>query len=236
MIVVGYIRVSTAEQADSGAGLEAQRAAVELEAERRSWTLLEIFEDAGASGKSLNRPGLAGALAMIESGEASVIIVSKLDRLSRSVHDFAGLMQAAQRQGWALVALDVGIDMTTPAGGLIANVMASVAEWERRVIGERTVAALAARRAAGVQLGRPREMSPEAVERIRELHRDGARVAEIARVLNAEGVATPRGGRWHSPGVKRAIGWVETTPHGAADAAKAARTTGGFGNTGTLII
>jgi len=82
-----------------------------------------------------------------------VIIVSKLDRLSRSVHDFAGLMQQAQRQGWGLVALDVGIDMTTPVGGLIANVMASVAEWERRVIGQRTAAALAARRAAGVRLG-----------------------------------------------------------------------------------
>ena len=209
MQVVGYVRVSTQEQADSGAGLDAQRAAITAEVERRGWTLVRVIEDAGVSGKSLRRVGLAEVLEVVESGDASAIIVSKLDRLSRSVHDFAGLMQRAQRSGWALVALDLGIDTTTPTGGLIANVMASVAEGERRVIGERTAAALAARRAAGVRLGRPREMSDEAVTRIYELHRAGYRVKHIADALNEEGIPTPRGGRWWSDGVKRAIGWLE---------------------------
>ena len=195
MNVVGYVRVSTAEQADAGAGLEAQRTAILAEATRRSWQLLTIYEDAGASGKSLNRPGLADALEAVENGDASAVIVAKLDRLSRSLLDFAGLMQRAQRQDWALVALDLGVDTTTPTGGLVANVMASVAEWERRVIGERTAAALAVRRAAGVRLGRPREVDEVAMARIRELHRSGYRVAEIARILNREGVATPRRGQ-----------------------------------------
>ncbi len=125
--VCGYTRVSTQEQADSGLGIDAQRAAITAEAARRGWELLTIHEDAGLSGKSLNRPGLADALAMVEGDAASAIIVAKLDRLSRSLVDFAGLMQRAQRRGWQLVALDVNIDTTTAAGALVANVMASVA-------------------------------------------------------------------------------------------------------------
>src|SRR5215467_4612695 len=72
--VVGYVRVSTAEQADSGAGLEAQRAAISAEAERRGWRLVQVYEDAGASGKSLNgRPGLQEALQAVETGEAEAL-------------------------------------------------------------------------------------------------------------------------------------------------------------------
>ena len=149
------------------------------------------------------------ALEAVERGEAHALVVSKLDRLSRSVVDFAGLVARAQRRGWALVALDLGLDMTTPVGGLVANVMASVAEWERRVIGERTAAALAVRRAAGVRLGRPREVDERAVARIYQLHRSGCRVAEIARILNREGIATPRNGRWHPPGVARVLSWSD---------------------------
>lgn len=211
MRVATYCRVSTSEQADSGAGLAAQRRALEEEAARRGWTLVETFEDAGASGKSLSgRAGLQAALEVVEAGRADALAVAKLDRLSRSVVDFAGLVARAQHRGWALVALDLGLDMTTPAGGLVANVMASVAEWERRVIAERTRAALAERRAAGVQLGRPRAMSSESVARVRELAALGLSSAEIARRLNREAVPTPTGrGRWHPPGVRRALRFAE---------------------------
>ena len=137
-----------------------------------------------------------------------MLLVSKLDRLSRSLVDFAGLMQRAQRQGWQLVAVDVNIDTTTAAGALVANVMASVAEWERRAIGERTAAALAVKKANGIKLGRPREISPETVERMQELYERGLSAAAIARRLNEEGVETPRGGRWHHAGVVRALSWV----------------------------
>jgi DNA invertase Pin-like site-specific DNA recombinase len=210
MKTIGYIRVSSAEQRESGLGLQAQRDAIEAEAERRGWDLLDIYSDEGASGKSMNgRPALQEALTAVEHGGAEVLLVSKLDRLSRSLVDFAGLMQRAQKKGWQLVALDVNIDTTTAAGALVANVMASVAEWERRTIGERTAAALAVKRSQGVQLGRPREVPAAVVERVGELHRSGHRVAEIARILNREGVDTPRGGRWHSPGVKRVLSWSE---------------------------
>lgn len=106
-VVVGYTRVSTDEQAVSGLGLAAQRAAIETECARRNWTLLAIHQDAGASGKTMDRPGLADALADAEQGRAAALVVSKVDRLSRSAFDFVGLLERAQRSRWALVALDV---------------------------------------------------------------------------------------------------------------------------------
>src|SRR5437016_12318168 len=88
--VVGYVRVSTDEQAHSALGLKAQRSAIRSEVQRRSWTLVAIHADAGVSGKSLHRPGIEAALKTIAAGEASVLMVAKLDRLSRSLADFAG--------------------------------------------------------------------------------------------------------------------------------------------------
>jgi DNA invertase Pin-like site-specific DNA recombinase len=203
--VVGYTRVSTQEQSDSGAGLQAQRSAIELEAQRRGWELVAICEDAAASGKDLKRPGLQQTLALVESDVADVLCVSKLDRLSRSVHDFSGLLQRSQRRGWSLCVLDLQLDTSSPSGALVANVMASVSEWERRVIGARTRDALAVRREQGVRLGRPREIPPAVVDRIHELHRSGYRVSDITRKLNAEGTRTPRGRPWYPNAVARAI-------------------------------
>jgi DNA invertase Pin-like site-specific DNA recombinase len=90
---------------------------------------------------------------------------------------------------------------------MMANVLASFAQFERRLIGQRTKDALAVKRAQGVVLGRPREIGTETVERIEELSRSGLTVAAIARRLNEEGVPTPRNGRWHSPGVRRVLAW-----------------------------
>jgi DNA invertase Pin-like site-specific DNA recombinase len=204
-IVVGYLRVSTAEQADSGLGIAAQRAAIEAECERRGWRLVGIEADNGASGKSLDRPGLARALAAVESGQAGTVVVAKLDRLSRSLADFAGLMARAHVQGWNLVALDLGIDLSTPQGEFMANVMASIAQWERKIIGARTRDALAAKRAEGAVLGRPRVLDRAVTARIRGLHAEGAGWSAIARALNADGVPTAHGGSQWYPSTVRAV-------------------------------
>jgi DNA invertase Pin-like site-specific DNA recombinase len=210
MKVVGYVRVSTAEQADSGAGLETQRAAISAEAVRRHWQLVSVYEDAGASGKSMSgRQGLQRALEAVERGEAGALVVAKLDRLSRSLVDFAGLMDRARRKGWSLVALDLDVDTSTPAGEMMASVLATFAQFERRLIGQRTKDALAVKRSQGVRLGRPREITPAVIARIRELDRSGYRVSEIARILNQEGIPTPRNGRWHPPGVSRVLSWAD---------------------------
>jgi DNA invertase Pin-like site-specific DNA recombinase len=208
--VAGYVRVSTTEQADGGAGLEAQRRALADEAARRGWRLVDVFEDAGASGKSLaGRPGLQAALAAVERGDASALVVSKLDRLSRSLLDFAGLMERARRKGWGIVALDLGVDTSTPSGEMMASVLATFAQFERRLIGQRTRDALAVKRAQGIRLGRPREVPPAVAARIHDLHRSGHRVAEIARILNRDCVSTPRGGTWYRASVARVLSQTE---------------------------
>lgn len=204
--VIGYVRVSTAEQADSGLGLAAQRATIEAECSRRGWTLLHVHEDAAASGKSLaGRPALSEALEALDSGQAGALVVAKLDRLSRSVHDAAGLLERAGRRGWALVACDLGVDTTTPAGEAMANVMATFAQLERRMIGARTRDALAVKRAQGVRLGRPATLPAEVVERIVAEKVAGAGWSAIARMLNAEGVPTAQGGREWYPATVRYV-------------------------------
>ncbi len=203
--VIGYLRVSTAEQADSGLGLGAQRVAIEAEAKRRGWAVARWYEDAGASGKSMTRrPALSEALDELLTGQASVLILAKLDRLARSVADYASLVRQAEREGWALVISDLGVDMSTPTGGLLANVTASVAEWEGRVIAQRTREALAIKRDQGVKLGRPRVLASAIEDRIKVERARGSTLQAIADGLNSEEVATPTGRRW-SPALVRKV-------------------------------
>jgi DNA invertase Pin-like site-specific DNA recombinase len=157
MQVIGYVRVSTEEQGLSGAGLQAQRATILAECERRGWFLVEVIEDIGKSGKDLKREGIRAALELLAAGQASALVVSKLDRVSRSLIDFAGIMATAQKQSWALVALDVQVDTSTPSGEAMAHMLATFAQFERRLISERTKNALAQKRAAGVA---PRDCRP----------------------------------------------------------------------------
>src|SRR5919197_6628041 len=165
MRVLGYVRVSTEEQGDSGAGLEAQRRAIAAECERRGWQLLEVIEDAGFSAKDLKRPGIKEALRVLQEGDAKALVAAKLDRLSRSMIDFTALMGRATRENWALVALDCAVDTTTPAGEAMANVLATFAQFERRLIGQRTREALAQKKAQGVRLGRPPKLPRRVVSR-----------------------------------------------------------------------
>ncbi len=168
--------------------------------------LVGIFTDT-ASGKSLaRRPGLEEALALLEGGGAAALIVSKLDRLSRSTKDFASLMERAQKRGWAPVVLDLGVDATTPAGELVASVMVSVAQWERRAIGQRTKEALAAKKAQGATLGRPRQLPERVRKRIRRMRERGMTLRAIADDLNAKGVPTAQGGaKWHASTVHKVL-------------------------------
>lgn len=204
--VIGYVRVSTDEQAVSGLGLGDQRDVIASEAARRGWADVEFLSDEGFSAKNLSRPAIAAALDMLGKGQASVLVVSKLDRLSRSLLDFATLMDRAKREGWELVVLDLAIDTTVPSGQLMANVMAAFAEYERQLIGARTSAALQQLKAQGKRLGRPRTLSAEVTARIVSARRKGQTLAGIAESLNRDGVATARGGaRWYPSTVKAVL-------------------------------
>ena len=208
--VIGYLRVSTQEQADSGLGLESQRGAIEAECTRRGWTLKTVYQDAGASGKSLKgRPGLAEGLEQLRTRAATGIVVAKLDRLSRSLLDFARLMATAQKEGWNLVALDLGIDLSTPAGEFMAGVMASAAQWERRIISQRTKDALAVKRSQGVRLGAPIAITPVVGGYIVKQRLRGATLQEICDRLNKRQVSTPRDGKmWRPSSIQRYLGKV----------------------------
>lgn len=214
--VIGYVRVSTGEQADSGNGLDAQRAAITAECARRGWELVEIIADAGTSGSVpfADREGGAQVLAALRARQATGLIVAKLDRLSRSVPDFGGFLEIARRARWALVALDFDLDTSTPSGELVANIMISVAQWERRIIGQRTREAMAmipreehVGKDGELKQAPGREPSiPEAVQaRVVELRRQGVSLRQIAALMNAEVPTGPRGGSWHVSTVLRVL-------------------------------
>jgi len=198
MRAIGYLRVSTEEQAASGLGLEAQRARVTEELAHRGWECAAVLVDDGYTAANLNRPAIAHALEELAAHRADALVVAKLDRLSRSLLDFAGLMAQARRQGWQLVALDLGLDTSTPSGELMASVLASFAQYERRLIGQRTSDALGALKARGARLGRPVVLAPEVRRRIVRLRARGWSLPRIADTLTAERVATARGrGPWY---------------------------------------
>lgn len=209
MKVIGYVRKSIAENGN-GHSLDAQEAAIRAEADRRGWSLVKVIPDDGYSGRDTHRPGLMEALDLIVAGDAQGVVAAKLDRISRSVVDFGTLLDWFREADATLVALDVGVDTSTPAGRLVANVMASVAEWERETIAARTrdglkVAASKGRRPAPAVEGELRD-------RIRSMREGRATYQQIADTLNRESVPTLRGAPlWRVSSVQAAAGYRRPT-------------------------
>jgi DNA invertase Pin-like site-specific DNA recombinase len=201
MRALAYTRVSTDEQ---DTGLEVQRQAIEAECERRGWVIVKAVEEK-VSARDLNRPGLQNALELLRDGEVDVLIAAKVDRLSRSVGDFAGLMERAQKEGWEIVALDLGMDSTTPTGRMMANLLASFSQYERELIGQRTKEALAVKKANGVRLGRPRELDDSTRRYVYKAREAGLSYQSIATHLNIRDVPTAHGGKKWWPETVRGI-------------------------------
>jgi DNA invertase Pin-like site-specific DNA recombinase len=197
-----YERVSTEEQAESRNGLESQHSTIDAEATRRGWTV-EHYADEGASGKYIH-PKLREVLELLATGQGDGLIVAKMDRLARSIINAANIIEAAHEQGWSLVVLDLGVDLTTPAGEAMAHMMATFAQFERRLISERTKAALAAKKARNEPIGRPRLAKPGVIRRIVMDRTAGLSFAKIATALETEGVLSPAGRpNWQSSTVRR---------------------------------
>src|SRR5215211_1011567 len=208
--VIAYYRVSTDRQRRSGLGIEAQRTAVHGFAEAEGLEIVSEYveTETGKGADALDRrPQLAAALAAARLGKCPVV-VAKLDRLSRDVAFVAGLM--AQRVPF--IVAELGAD----ADPFMLHLYAALAEKERRLIAERTKAALAAKKASGAALGNPTNLDEAgALGRVRlsadadqfaanllpivlELRASGSRgYGFIASALNARGVRPARGGRWH---------------------------------------
>jgi DNA invertase Pin-like site-specific DNA recombinase len=133
------------------------------------------------------------ALRTLAAGEAKALVVVKLDRLSRSMIDFAAVMAKAQKQNWALVALDVAVDSSRPAGEAMVHMLATFAQFERRLIARRARDALAVKKASGVRLGRPPSLPDAVVRRIQRQRGRGDSFRKIAVDLNEARVPTAEG-------------------------------------------
>jgi DNA invertase Pin-like site-specific DNA recombinase len=208
--LIGYVRVSTDEQARSGLGAAAQRVKITEAVAREGHELVEMVIDDGQHGTTLQRPGLRQGLEMIAACEADGLIAAKLDRVSRSVIDFATLLAWFDDSRATLMILDPVIDTASPSGRLVANVFASVGQWEAEVIGERTTDSLAAKRARGERIGRAAVIEdPNLTKNIREMRGQGMTLRAIVDRLNSQGVPTLRGSAsWQVSAVQSVLGYM----------------------------
>ncbi|KKN87485.1 hypothetical protein LCGC14_0259400 [marine sediment metagenome] len=153
--VVGYIRVSTEDQAREGVSLENQISRLRSYCSLHGHELVAVYEDRGASGKDLSRLGAQAAFAALERGDAEGLLVTHLDRLSRSLRDFLYLVDTHFGPGcrFSLLCIDNQLDTSTPTGRMIASVLATVAQWQREEDVERVRRAMAHKKAKGERVG-----------------------------------------------------------------------------------
>lgn len=211
--VIAYVRVSTEEQAGSGQSLEAQRNKVTLFCQLHDLDLIQVIEDAGISAKSLDRPNLTAAFRMIDAGEVAGLVVAKLDRLTRNVADLGQILNHFTPIGpGQLFSVADSIDTRTAAGRMVANILVTIAQWERETIVERTQEVMTLKRSKGERLGEiplgwqlgpdgkslipcPSELA--AIGIIRSLAGAGYSLRGIASELDNLKIPTKRGGdKW----------------------------------------
>jgi DNA invertase Pin-like site-specific DNA recombinase len=211
---IGYVRVSTQGQADEGVSLASQRARIKAWCLANEFELLAIHEDAGLSGASMGRrEGLHAAIKAATKGVA--LVTYSMSRLARSTRDMLELADTLERQGADLVSLTEKIDTTSAAGRMVFRMLAVLSEFERDLVGERTKAALMHKKSKGEVYGPTPfgfravdgklievQSETKAVATIARMRKRKLTYRDIARQLNADGVAGKRGGRWHASTVR----------------------------------
>ena len=216
MKAIGYVRVSTDEQAKSGLGLEAQIAKIKAYAELFDIELTEIIMDEGMSGKTLERDGLKKAIKMLKDKKVEGMVIAKLDRLTRNVADLGTLVSTVFDKA-ELYSVSEQINTKNAAGRLVLNVLVSVAQWERETICERTKDALQAKKARGEKTGGNvpfgyeevngklirNEEEQAIINEIKKLKESGLSLRKIAEELNGRGVATKNGKAWTAVQIQR---------------------------------
>jgi site-specific DNA recombinase len=215
MLGVGYVRVSTEDQARNGVSLEAQTAAIQAWAASLQVSILMTCEDAGISGTGIRqRPGLQQAL-QVACEKKAVLVIYSLSRLSRSTKDTLQIAERLDKAGADLVSLSERIDTTSASGKMVFRLMAVLNEFERDQVAERTAAVLQHKKAQGlvyspVPYGYERrgdtliidKVEQEVLRRIRRMRDDGLSLRRIADALNREGVPAKNGGRWYASTIR----------------------------------
>ena len=214
---IGYIRVSTTEQASEGVSLEAQRAKIAAWAVANDYELVAIHEDAGITGTSMEkRAGLQAAIAA--TGKGMALVAYSFSRLARSTADMLEIASGLEKKGADLVSLTEKIDTTTAAGRMVFRMLAVLSEFERDIISERTTTALAHKKAQGkVYAALPLGYANEAgklvpideelvvVADIQGMRAEGKTLREIADDLNQRGIVGKRGGKYHASTIKAVL-------------------------------
>ena len=220
---IGYIRVSTVDQADSGLSLEAQQGRIRAWSDANGYALVDVFIDAGISGKRAdNRPGLQDALNVACKVRGTALVVYSLSRLARSTTDAIAIAQRLEKAGADLVSLSERIDTTSAAGKMVFRMLAVLAEFERDLVSERTTAALAVKRANGQRVGSvpygfdladdgttlvPNESEQAVIADMKAMRTTGRKLKQIANALTERGVPTKTGKslRWTHQAVARIL-------------------------------
>ena len=217
---IAYLRVSTDKQADKGISLEAQEEKARAYASLYDLALIEVIIDAGESAKTLDRPGLQRALSMLKTGKADALLVVKLDRLTRSVVDLGKLIETYFSPGKAaLMSVGEQIDTRSAAGRLVLNILASVSQWERETIAERTRDAMRHKQANGEYIGGEApygfklvdgeliddEAEQEVIQKAKAYHSEGLSLRKIAAELDKQGIKTRRGSIFAANQISRMV-------------------------------
>ena len=217
---VGYIRVSTEEQVKEGLSLGNQEAKIEAFATAKDWDLIGIYRDEGISAKDLNREGIQQVIQGCRQHEFDVVIIYKLDRLTRSVRDLGYLTQDVfEKTGVDFSSIQDNFDTTTANGTLVLNILGSVAQWERDIIAERTREVLRYKALQGKRVGQipygwrlgedgdtllEIEQEQAAISLMKHLRGRGLSYREICQELTRKGYA-PTGLKWYPMSVSNIL-------------------------------
>jgi len=213
MDAIGYVRVSTEDQAKEGISLDNQKSKIEAYCHLKDLELLEIIEDAGISAKNLKRPGVQKVLNLARKKQVDAIVVYKLDRIFRSTTDALETTKLFEKWGISFHSIEETLDTQSAMGRFFFTLTAALAEMERRIIGERTKAALSHKRSRNEKTGGDvpygydltpvgilikKETEQRVIKTIRRLNRDGYSLRRICRELEKSGHKTKRGNDlWH---------------------------------------
>lgn len=226
---IGYIRVSTAQQASEGVSLDAQEVRIRAYCDLHGLDLIDIIVDAGESAKSLNRPGVQALLEKVQGKQCDAVVIHKLDRLFRCTQDALNTSQAFEKKGVALCSITEQLDTSTPMGKFFFTITAAFAEMERAMIAERTKTGLVQTRRNGRQVGDRTpygynlvdgRLVPDAAEQaviadVNAQYTAGTGVHRLARWLTEQGIPTKEGkARWYPAQVQRLLHRAECYPAG----------------------
>ena len=217
---IAYVRVSTGKQADQGLSLEVQQEKATAYARLYDLELVEVIVDAGESAKTLHRPGLQRALQLLQSGAARALLIIKLDRLTRSVADLGRLIDQYFAPGQAeLLSVNEQIDTRSASGRLVLNILASVSQWEREVIAERTRDVMRYKQQQGEYIGghipygfqvvngelAEALHEQQIIQQARALHAQGLSLRKVSAALEQRGMQARTGAPFHPGQIQRMI-------------------------------